>query len=129
MPSMGANQGSSTKPAVWNFGLSCNGLADSAGDGIKLIVPQDRHVAIAVQRFVLLGDFVLSGDNVHFRPLLSQVQGGSVPLIENEMSNRFADRYDLGHGSKTWLKSKAPRERAVRRESEEVKDKACTEKN
>jgi hypothetical protein len=44
-----------TKPAVWNFGCSLNRLADSAGDGIKLIVSQDRHVAIAVRRFVLSG--------------------------------------------------------------------------
>jgi hypothetical protein len=34
---------------------------DSAGDGIKLIVSQDRHVVIAVRRSVLSGDFVLSG--------------------------------------------------------------------
>jgi hypothetical protein len=37
--------------------MTCKRLA--AGDGIKLIVSQDRHVAIAVR-------FVLSGDNVHF---------------------------------------------------------------
>jgi hypothetical protein len=49
------------KPAVYNFGFSSNRFADAAADGIKLIVSQDRHVAIVVRRFVLSGDFVLSG--------------------------------------------------------------------
>jgi bifunctional non-homologous end joining protein LigD len=49
------------KPAVYNFGLTRKCLAGSAGDGIKLIVSQDRHVVIAVRRLVLSGDFVLSG--------------------------------------------------------------------
>jgi len=52
-----ANQRSYTKPAVYNFGFSCNSLADAA-DSIKLIVSQDRHFAIAVRRFLLSGDFV-----------------------------------------------------------------------
>jgi hypothetical protein len=52
------HQRSYTKPAVYNFGVSCNCLADAAADGIKLIVSQDRHFAIAVRRFLLSGDFV-----------------------------------------------------------------------
>jgi len=52
-----ANQRSYTKPAVYNFGFSCKSLADAAADSIKLIVSQDRHVAIAVRRFVSLGRF------------------------------------------------------------------------
>jgi hypothetical protein len=48
-----------------------------------------------------------------------KVQGGSVPLIEDEMSDRLADRCDLGHGSKTWVKTKNPASEAVRREREE----------
>jgi hypothetical protein len=51
-----------TKPGVRNFGFTSNCLDDeAAGDGIKLIVSQDRHVVIAVRRFVPSGDFVLSG--------------------------------------------------------------------
>ena len=33
-------------------------LPTAAADGIKLIVSQDRHFAIAVRRFLLSGDFV-----------------------------------------------------------------------